>query len=84
MTRALTGVEGAYLMMPPVQAPSRDFSEAKAVLASYKQTLAQAFEKMMERENSGWISFGIPGTERIEGPTSAQQVFTTAKQANKL
>ncbi len=230
MTRALGGVEGAYLMMPPVQAPSRDFSEAKTVLASYKQALAQAapprlvalssmgsqqtsdlglitsthlleealkdqpfpiafiraggfyenflygletgqggtlpvfytptdkklpmvatqdigaevaklltsdwtgkriielgsmvssdevatqlgktlgrevkaqaipreawastlehmgmpkggtwaFEEMMEGENSGWIGFGIPGTERIEGTTSAQQVFTTAKQS---
>ncbi len=42
MTRALEGVEGAYLMMPPVQTPSRDFREAKAVIASYKQALAEA------------------------------------------
>ncbi len=41
MTRALEGVEGAYLMMPPVQTPSRDFREAKAVIASYKQALAK-------------------------------------------
>ena len=41
LTRALEGVEGAYLMMPPVQTPSRDFHEAKAVIASYKQALAQ-------------------------------------------
>ena len=31
MTRALNGVEGAYLMMPPIQTPSRDFREAKAI-----------------------------------------------------
>ena len=42
MTRALQGVEGAYLMVPPIQTPSRDFREAKAVIASYKQALAQA------------------------------------------
>ncbi len=42
LTRALGGVEGAYLMMPPVQTPSRDFREAKAVLASYKEALAKA------------------------------------------
>ena len=29
MTRALEGVEGAYLMMPPSQTPSPDFREAK-------------------------------------------------------
>ncbi len=42
MTRALQGVEGAYLMMPPIQTPSRDFREAKAVIAGYKQALAKA------------------------------------------
>ncbi len=39
-----------------------------------------AFEEMMEGENSGWIGFGVEGTERIEGTTSAQEVFTAAKQ----
>ena len=42
MTRALDGVEGAYLMMPPVTTPSPDFREAKAVIAGYKQALAKA------------------------------------------
>ena len=42
MTRALSGVEAAYFMMPPIQAPSRDFREAKAVIASYKQALAKS------------------------------------------
>ncbi len=42
MARALDGVEGAYLMMPPSQTPSRDFREAKALLASYKEALAKA------------------------------------------
>jgi uncharacterized protein YbjT (DUF2867 family) len=41
LARALNGVEGAYLMMPPSQTPSRDFREAKAVIASYKQALAK-------------------------------------------
>jgi uncharacterized protein YbjT (DUF2867 family) len=40
MTRALDGVEGAYLMMPPIQTPSPNFREAKAVVASYKEALA--------------------------------------------
>ncbi len=42
IARALNGVEGAYLMMPPIQAPSRDFREAKAVIASYKEALARS------------------------------------------
>jgi uncharacterized protein YbjT (DUF2867 family) len=42
LTRALNDVEGAYLMMPPSQTPSRDFREAKAVIASYKEALAKA------------------------------------------
>jgi uncharacterized protein YbjT (DUF2867 family) len=42
ITQALNGVEGAYLMMPPIQAPSRDFREAKAVIASYKEALAKS------------------------------------------
>ncbi len=42
LTRALEGVEGVYLMMPPLQAPSRDFREAKAVIASYMEALGKA------------------------------------------
>jgi uncharacterized protein YbjT (DUF2867 family) len=42
MAQALDGVEGAYLMMPPAQAPSPDFREAKAIVASYQQALAKA------------------------------------------
>ena len=42
MTQALRDVEGAYLMMPPSQTPSRDFREAKAVIASYREALAQS------------------------------------------
>jgi uncharacterized protein YbjT (DUF2867 family) len=42
MAKALDGVEGAYLMMPPVQTPSPDFREAKAVVASYKEALAKS------------------------------------------
>lgn len=42
LTGALDGVEGAYLMMPPSMTPSRDFREAKAVLASYEEALRKA------------------------------------------
>ena len=39
---AMAGVDGAYLMMPPTQTPSRDFREAKAVVASYQQAVQQS------------------------------------------
>jgi len=42
LAQALSGVEGAYLMMPPNIAPSPDFREAKALIASYRKALAQA------------------------------------------
>lgn len=41
-----------------------------------------AYEEMIEGINSGWIDFGVEGTERVEGTTTAEQVFATAKLAN--
>ncbi len=41
LASALQGVEAAFLMMPPTPPSSPEFPEAKAVLQSYKQALAQ-------------------------------------------
>jgi uncharacterized protein YbjT (DUF2867 family) len=40
--RALEGVEGAFVMLPAVWAPSPDFKEAKSVIANYVEALTQA------------------------------------------
>ncbi|MBB2202250.1 NmrA family NAD(P)-binding protein [Gluconacetobacter tumulisoli] len=40
--RALKGVEGAFVMLPPVWAPSPDYEEARGVIASYVEALTQA------------------------------------------
>ncbi|MHC8944300.1 NmrA family NAD(P)-binding protein [Advenella incenata] len=40
--RALKGVEGAFVMLPPVWAPSPDYIEAKGVIASYVEALTNA------------------------------------------
>ena len=40
--RALEGVEGAFVMLPAVWAPSPDFKEAKSVIANYVEALAKA------------------------------------------
>jgi uncharacterized protein YbjT (DUF2867 family) len=40
--RALKGVEGAFVMLPPVWAPSPDYQEAKGVIANYVEALTKA------------------------------------------
>jgi uncharacterized protein YbjT (DUF2867 family) len=40
--QALTGVEGAFVMLPAVWAPSPDFREAKGVIANYVEALTKA------------------------------------------
>jgi uncharacterized protein YbjT (DUF2867 family) len=40
--RALKGVDGAFVMLPAVWAPSPDFKEAKGIIANYVEALAKA------------------------------------------
>ena len=40
--RALKGVEGAFIMLPFVWAPSPDYKEAKGVIAKYVEALTKA------------------------------------------
>jgi len=40
--RALEGVDGAFVMLPAVWAPSPDFKEAKGVIANYVVALTKA------------------------------------------
>jgi uncharacterized protein YbjT (DUF2867 family) len=40
--RALKGVDGAFVMLPPVWAPSPEFREAKGVIANYVEALTKA------------------------------------------
>jgi uncharacterized protein YbjT (DUF2867 family) len=40
--QALKGVEGAFVMLPAVWAPSPDFKEAKGVIANYVEALTKA------------------------------------------
>jgi hypothetical protein len=39
-----------------------------------------AYEEMIEGVNSGWIDFGVEGTEKRPGTTTAREVFAHAKQ----
>ncbi|MGH8199239.1 MAG: NAD(P)H-binding protein, partial [Steroidobacteraceae bacterium] len=40
--QALEGVDGAFVMLPAVWAPSPDFKEAKSVIANYVEALTKA------------------------------------------
>ncbi|WP_231168755.1 NmrA family NAD(P)-binding protein [Bradyrhizobium sp. 41S5] len=40
--RALHGVDGAFVMLPPIWAPAPDFMEAKGVIANYVEALTKA------------------------------------------
>lgn len=40
--RALKDVDGAFVMLPPIWAPSPDFREAKSVVANYVEALTKA------------------------------------------
>jgi uncharacterized protein YbjT (DUF2867 family) len=42
LTRAFSGTHGVFVMIPPNFAPSPDFSETRAILASLRRALAQA------------------------------------------
>jgi uncharacterized protein YbjT (DUF2867 family) len=37
-----------------------------------------AFEEMVESVNSGWINLGVEGAERVEGTTTAREVYAAA------
>ena len=39
------------------------------------------FEEMMDGVNSGWIAFGVPGTESVAGTTPPAAVFAAARQS---
>jgi len=38
-----------------------------------------AYEEMMDGVNSGWIDFGVEGTEKLPGTTTAKEVYAQAK-----
>ena len=42
IARALKGVEGAFVMLPSVWAPTPDYKEAKGVIANYVEALSKA------------------------------------------
>ncbi len=58
--RALEGVEGAFVMLPAVWAPSPDFKEAKGVIANYVEALTKARRRGWSRSRR-WARTGPAG-----------------------
>jgi uncharacterized protein YbjT (DUF2867 family) len=57
---ALQGVEGAYIMLPPLLTPQRGFPEAKAVIAAYVEALKRVPPPRL-------VALSSVGAERPEG-----------------
>jgi uncharacterized protein YbjT (DUF2867 family) len=51
--RALKGVEGAFVMLPAVWAPSPDFKEAKDVIANYVKALTKVAPRVVALSSMG-------------------------------
>ena len=58
--RALKGVDGAFVMLPAVWAPSPDFKEAKGVIANYVEALTRAVPPRV-------VALSSMGANRISG-----------------
>ena len=67
----------------PVQAQAIPRERWAATLESFGLPPGQTglYEEMMDGFNSGWIHFGVPGTEPVAGTTPAAQFFTEVKEA---
>lgn len=74
LTRALAGVEGAYVMMPPIMAPGRDFRVAKAVIAAHAEALAKSPPPRLVMLSS-WGSERTSGLGTITSTALMEQAF---------
>ena len=70
---ALQGVEGAYIMLPPILTPQRGFPEAKAVIAAY----VDALKRVPPPQLVALSSVGAEKPERL-GLITALHLFEQA------
>ncbi len=77
---ALAGVIGDVLGRPVhAQTVPRDRWAATFESFGMAPGTTGAYEEMLDGFNSGWIHFGVPGTESVAGRTTAAQVFAQAR-----
>lgn len=66
----------------PVQAQAIPRAQWAASLEAFGMAPGATglYEEMLDGFNSGWIAFGVPGTEPVSGTTTAAQVFAQARK----
>ena len=76
LARAITEVLGR-----PVQATAIPRDRWTATLADQGMPPAfiEPYLQMEDGYNSGWIDFGVPGSERVDGTTTPTQVFAQSR-----
>ena len=76
LARAITEVLGR-----PVQATAIPRDRWTATLADQGMPPAfiEPYLQMEDGYNSGWIDFGVPGSERVHGTTTPTQVFAQSR-----
>ncbi len=70
----------AEVLGRPVQAQAvpRDRWESTLLSFGFPPPAVGPYSEMIDGVNSGWIHFGVPGTERRQGKTTAAEVFRQA------
>jgi hypothetical protein len=70
----------------PVQARSipREQWTASPKVRGVPPGFAGPFEEMEDAFNSGWIEFGVPGTDSVAGKVTPAQLFTQARKLARV
>ena len=77
LARAMSEVLGRQVQARPI---ARDRWTASLEARGMAPGTTASFEEMEDGFNSGWIDFGVPGTEPIAGTTTAAEVFAAARK----
>jgi uncharacterized protein YbjT (DUF2867 family) len=80
LASAMSEVLGRPVVAQPIP---RDRWAATAESFGIPPESAWAYVEMVESINSGWIDFGLSGTERRPATTTPQQVFAAAQAAQR-
>lgn len=75
IARAMTQVLGTPVKARPI--PRENWTQTLETMGLPPDQIGN-WEEMEDGLNSGWIAFGVPGTETVTGTTSPAQVFAPA------
>ncbi|QSQ21552.1 NAD(P)H-binding protein [Pyxidicoccus parkwayensis] len=78
IARAMSEVLGRPVLARPIP---RDAWAASMGAMGMAPGTTGAYEEMLDSINSGWIDFGVPGTEHVDVTMTPAQVFAQAQRA---